>query len=67
MVENENANADLLKEYSEKLEESLARIEDYSEELQQLMPYLEDAIRLRKEWLLRGIRSSDVFSYCIEK
>ena len=67
LVENENANADLLKEYSEKLEESLARIEDYSEELQQLMPYLEDAIRLRKEWLLRGIRSSDVFSYCIEK
>lgn len=67
LVEQENPNADMLKKYSEKLEESLARIEDYSEELQQLMPYLEESIRLRKEWLLRGIKSSEVFAYCVEK
>ncbi|MEC9282715.1 MAG: hypothetical protein VX642_08375 [Bdellovibrionota bacterium] len=67
LVELEAPEADLLKEYSEKLEESLARVEDYSEELQQLMPYLEDSIRLRKEWLLRGIKSSEVFNYCVVK
>lgn len=63
---NEAAKPDTekLKEQSQKIEFNLSKVSDYQEELVGLLPYLEESFKMRRDWLLKGISSKDVFPIC---
>jgi hypothetical protein len=62
--ESPKPSPELLKEQSQKIEFSLSKVSDYQEELVGLLPYLEESFKLRRDWLLKGISSKDVFPIC---
>lgn len=64
--ESNNAGEDL-KDQAQKIEFSYSKVNDYQEELENLLPYLGESLKLRKDWMLKGVASPEVFRICKNK
>lgn len=53
-----------LKEQAQKVEFHFSKVNDYREELENLLPYLGESLKLRRDWMLKGVDNPEVFQLC---
>lgn len=62
--EKETPDAEALKEQAQKLELAYNKVSDYADELEGILAFMGESLKLRKDWMVRGVASNQVFDLC---